>query len=141
MFRMHKETYRKFRTKVEAWIPIGMSSNNKNIQLDEILLTWPCIVILCYWQYFIQIRCRCLWYEKVKICEICQLVRRILKESGFIKEFIRLPTMEKEAWHDISRKKWSTKYVLGYIIDGTYVEVYKRQNFALELTFQIEFEC
>ena len=28
----------KFRTKVGPWIPIGMSSNNKNIQLDEILL-------------------------------------------------------------------------------------------------------
>jgi hypothetical protein len=48
--------------------------------------------------------------------------------------------MEEEAWQDISRKKWSTKYVLGYIIDGTYVEVYKRQNFALESTFKIEFE-
>ena len=39
-FRMHKTTYRKFREKVGPWIPIGMSSNNKNIQLDEILLTW-----------------------------------------------------------------------------------------------------
>ena len=38
-WRMHKETYSKLRTKVGPWFPIGMSSKNRNIQLDEILLT------------------------------------------------------------------------------------------------------
>ena len=33
--------------------------------------------------------------KRSKICEICQLVPRILKENGFIEEFIRLPTIEE----------------------------------------------
>ena len=121
------------------WIPIGMSSNNKNIQLDEILLTWLYFVTDNIPYRHAAVACG---MKRSKICKICQLVPRILKENGFIKEFIRLPPMgEALRSARIVTERSGLPSMFWAIIDGTHVEVYKRQNFALELTFKIELEC
>lgn len=112
----YKETYRKFKPKVGPWIPIGMSSNNKNIQLDEILLTWLYCVTGNIPYRHAAVACG---LKRSKICEICQFVPRILKENGFIEEFIRLPT-EEEALR--SARKFTERHGLPTIFGLLFME-------------------
>ena len=113
-----------------------MSSNNKNIQLDEILLTWLYFVTDNIPYRHAAIACG---MKRSKICKICQLVPRILKENGFIKEFIRLPPMgEALRSARIVTERSGLPSMFWAIIDGTHVEVWVEANTKLRIGINIQ---
>ena len=115
-WRMHKETYSKLRTKVGPWFPIGMSSKNRNIQLDEILLTRLYWVTGNFPYRHAAVACG---MKRSKICEICQLStfkgKWTLQRIHQIANYGRSLNIYQDIYgiSDIYRKKQFTKYILG----------------------------